>query len=222
MPLHLYQEITLLALRDEKGTVSVDHLDRILAGALIAELIVQKRISLSRDKKRFVELLDPSPSGDSLIDESLQKLANAKRRARLSTWIERFASIKRIHHKAAESLCQLGILKAEEAKFLLVFNRTVYPEIDPAPERKILERLERAIFTTPAKLSAADTLLVSLAHAADLLPQIFGRKRLKPRKAHIKKITEGEFVGQVTRELIEALNAAIIVAAVIVPVVVSS
>ncbi|MBK1880081.1 GOLPH3/VPS74 family protein [Pelagicoccus mobilis] len=220
--LHLYQEITLLALRDDKGTVSIEHLDRILAGALVAELILEKRIAVSPDKKRFIDLLDASPSGDALLDECLQKVSTAKRRARLSTWMNRFAGIKRIHHQAAESLVAKGILKKETAKLLLVFNRTVYPEVDSKPEQKIIERLERIIFTSPAEVEARDVVLLSLANSAALLTQIFGRKRLKPQKAHIKRVTEGELVGEVTREIIETINAAIIVAAVIVPVVVSS
>lgn len=211
MQLKLYQEITLLALRDDKGTLSIDHLEQILAGAIIADLILEKRISISADKKRFVDLHDASPSGDPLLDECLQKLCSAKRRARTITWVNRFAAIKRIHHKAAESLCHLGILKAETGKFLILFNRTVYPENNSEPERKIIARLEQAIFTKPDQLSAEDCILVSLAHAAGLLNQTFGRKRLKPYKARIKKISEGELAGEAVRAAIEAIQMTIII-----------
>lgn len=220
--LHLYQEITLLSLKDDKGTANINFLAQALAGALASELILKERISISNDKKRLVDLLDDSPTGDALLDECIDKLRNGKRRARLQTWVTRFATIKRLHHKAAESLCELGILKLESNKVLFIFNRTVYPELDPMPERQILQRLERAIFNTPAKLSTEDTLLISLAKASGLLEQHFDKKRLKAQRDHIKKITEGHLAAQATRQAIEAIQAAIILSAVIVPVVISN
>ncbi|MBD5780369.1 GPP34 family phosphoprotein [Pelagicoccus sp. NFK12] len=220
--LHLYQEITLLALRDDKGTVAIDHLAQVLAGALAAELVLKNKISLSNDKKKFVDLQDASPTGDLLLDECLDKLSNAKRRAKLETWVSRFASIKRIHHKAAQSLCQLGILRQDTGKLLLIFNRTIYPEVDPKPESQIVERLEQAIFSSKTDLSPQDTLLVSLANASGLLSRIFGRKRIKPERKRIKQIVEGEAVGKATQQVIEAIQIAIIVTAVIVPVIASS
>jgi Golgi phosphoprotein 3 len=220
--LHLYQEITLLALKDDKGTVANTFLAQALAGALASELILKERISISKDKKRLVDLLDHSPTGDALLDECIDRLRNGKRKARLQTWVSRFASIKRLHHKAADSLCDLGILKKETDKVLFIFNRTVYPERNPDPERQILQRLERALFDAPAKLSIEDTLLVSLAKAAGLLEQHFDKKRLKAQRDHIKQITEGQLAAQATREVIEAIQVAIIISAVIVPTVISN
>ncbi len=215
--LHLYQEITLLALKDDKGTVSIENLAQVLAGALAAELILRKNVALSENKKRIVQLLDSTPTGDALLDECIAKLATAKREASLQTWVSRFASIKELHHRAAQSLCELGILKRNTEKVLLIFNRTTYPEINPMPERQILQRLERAIFTQTEKLSEVDAILVSLADASELLNRIYGRKRLKPQRARIKQIVEGEAIGIATREAIEAIQAAMIVAAVIIP-----
>ncbi len=220
--LHLYQELTLLALRDDEGTVSIENLAQILAGALLAELLLKKRITLSEDQKRMVDLIDQQPTGDPILDECLDKLASAKRRAHLQTWVGRFASIKKLHHRAARSLCDLGILKQDSDKVLLIFNRTIYPEVNPQPEQQILQRLEQAIFTSKSDLSVEDVTLVSLAHASSLLTRIYGRKRLKPQRERIKQIIEGEAIGKATQEVIAAIQAAVIVAAVIVPAVISS
>lgn len=220
--LRLYQEITLLALRDDKGTVSIEFLAQVLAGALAAELALKNRIALSTDKKKWVELLDARPTGDPLLDECIAKLANAKRRARLQTWVQRFASIKKIHHKAAQSLCDRGILRKEEGKFLLVFNRTTYPELNGEPERQIIARLEQAIFAPSKDLDSRDSLLVSFAHAGQLLVPLFGRKRLKPQRDRIKQIAEGEALGRATREVIEAIQVALITITVLVTAAVTS
>lgn len=211
--LHIYQEITLLALRDETGTVSIANLAQALGGAILAELILEKRVSLSPDKKRFVDLLDGSPSGDAVIDECLDKLKRAKRRARLATWVSRFAAIKALHHKAAKSLCELNILKHESRKVFLIFDRNVYPEIDPTPEKEIIERIEHVIFTKPTTVNERDLILISLANASGLLVKTFGRKRLKPHLKDIKSLTEGELCGQVTSEVIDAINVTAVIAA---------
>lgn len=220
--LHFYQEITLLSLKDQKGTVSIQNLAQVLAGALAAELILKKKITISDDKKKIVELIDTSSTSDALLDECIEILVAAKRQAPLQTWVGRFASIKQLHHKAAQSLCDLGVLKRGSDKVLLIFNRTIYPEVDPRPEKKIIERLEKAIFTPKADLNGEDVILVSLSDAGGLLPQIFGRDRIKPQKQRIKQIIEGEAAGRATREVITAIQAAIVVCTIIVPAVVSS
>lgn len=215
--LHLYQEMTLLALKDEKGTVSIANLAQILAGALVAELILDGRISVSEDRKKLVDIVNAQASGDPLLDECLEKLKTAKRRANLRTWVGRFASIKRLHHRAAQSLCELGVLKLEKEKILFVFERTVYPEVDPIPEKSIVSRLEAAVFSDAEELPPRDVVLVSLADAASLLDRLFGRKRLKPQRKRVKRIVEGDLAGKATKEVIAAIQTAVIVAAVIVP-----
>ncbi|MBC2608004.1 GOLPH3/VPS74 family protein [Pelagicoccus albus] len=212
MKLHLYQEISLLALKDEKGTFTIENLGLVLAGSIMAELLFEKRIAVSDDKKKFVELLDSSPTGDALLDECIQKIDSAKRPTRLAKWVNRIASIKRIHHRAAESLCDLGILRRTSDSVLLVFNRTVYPEVNHAPEQALLDRLERLIFSPDQEPTPRDILLVSLADASELLLRIYGRKRLNPQKERIKQIVSGEVAGKATKDLIQEIQIATIVA----------
>ena len=52
----------------------------------------------------------------------------------MQTWVSRLTSIKHLKHIVAEELCRQGILRAEQAKVLLLFRRRVYPELDPRPE----------------------------------------------------------------------------------------
>jgi len=56
--------------------------------------------------------------------------------------------------------------------------------------------------------------LISLANGADILRQTFGRKELKPRKARIEKITNGDLTGKATQDVIAACQTALIVAAI--------
>jgi len=220
-PLFLYEEVMLLALRDEQGTIATGFVEQLVAGAILADLLLESQISIDDTKKQLVNLENDKTTGDPVIDECLEKMAAVKRRASLSTWVYRLAGIKKLKHKVAQQLCERGILRADEDKILFLFNRRIYPEINPTPEKKIIERMREAIFTDQNQLDARTVVLVSLANGSDLLRQTFGRKELKPRKKRIEKITNGDLTGKATGEVIAACQTALIVAA-IMPAMISS
>jgi Golgi phosphoprotein 3 len=214
-PLRLYQEVTLLALRDKEGTVHFGAAYQYgLAAALIAELLLEGRVAIAADGRRqLVDLVDRTPFDDELLDECLTRLQDAKRRASLKTWVTRFAGLKRLKARAAETLVRSRILKSQEGRVLVFFPRTTYPARDPKPEREIVARMRRAIFSGSSEIDPRTTLVVALAHASGILPHVFDKKRLKDRKARLQHITDGSLVGKATKEVIEAVNAAVIAAA---------
>ncbi|MDQ8205065.1 GPP34 family phosphoprotein [Pelagicoccus sp. SDUM812003] len=220
--LRLYERFCLLALRDEEGTIAVSFFNHALAGALIAELILRGRVRVSSDKKRLVDLASSAPLENHLLDECMGLIAEDKKARNLKTWIGRFASIKDLQEKATRGLCQRGILNKEHAKVLFVFSRTVYPEIDPAPEQALLKRLETIIFSDAPEVEPEDAVIVSLANANRILELAFGRKRIKQRRQRIKQIVEGDLVGNATREVIESIQAAVVVGAVVASAVVTA
>ena len=219
----LYEEVMLLALRDEEGTIASGTMYQYaIGGAVLAELLLSERIAVEQMRKRkLVNLVNSMPLGDPLIDECLEKIGQAKRRAVLETWVSRFASVKDLKHRVAQRLCDRGILRASEDKILLIFTRKIYPEINPEPERKLIERLRHAIFTDDADIDSRTIILVSLAKSAGLLNVVFDKKKLKARKARIEQIANGEITGKAALEAIQAVQAAIMVAC-IVPVMVAA
>jgi len=150
-----------------------------------------------------------------VLDEALAKLRDARRRASLKTWVTRFRGMKNLRHRVARQLCRRGVLRADEDKVLFLFTRKIYPELDPRPERALVERLRRAIFTDAADVDARTAVLVALADKTGLLKNVFDRKELKARKARLKSIAAGEAVGEVgeaAKAAAEAMQAAILVA----------
>jgi Golgi phosphoprotein 3 len=221
--LFLHEEILLLALRDKEGTIASGTMYQYAIGAaVLAELLLSKRIEVEQSgKKKLVNLISPSPLGDPLIDECLEKVGNAKRRAVLQTWVSRFAGVKNLKHRVAQQLCRRGILRADEDKVLLLFTRKIYPEINPGPERELIRRLEHAIFTDTRDIDPRTVVLFSLANSTGLLKIVFDKKKLKGRKARIEQIVNGEITGKAATEAIQAMQAAVMVA-VIMPAVMSS
>jgi len=212
--LFLHEEIMLLALRDEEGTIASGTMYQYAIGAaVLAELLLSKRVAVEQSRKRkLVSLVSSTPSGDPLIDQCLERVSRAKRRAALQTWVSRFAGVKNLKHRVARRLCERGILKADEDKILLIFTRKIYPEVNPEPEEKLIERLRRAIFTDATDVDPPTVVLVSLANSTGLLKVVFDKKRLKGRKARIEQIVNGEITGKAAREAIQAMQAAVMVA----------
>jgi len=216
--LFLHEEILLLALRDEEGTIASEGTmyQYAIGAALLAELLLSKRIEVDQTgRRKLVNFVSTSPLGDPLIDECLEKVVKAKRRAVLQTWVSRFAGIKNLKHRVAQQLCRRGILRADEDKVLLLFTRKIYPEVNPVPERELIRRLEYAIFTETRDIDPRTVVLLSLANSTGLLNIVFNKKMLKGRKARIKQIINGEITGKAASEAIQAMQAAVMVACIV-------
>jgi hypothetical protein len=211
LPLH--EEVLLLALRDEEGTVASGTMYQYaIAGAILSELMLQERIAVDESgRKKLAKVIDPRPTGAPLLDECLDKIAAAKPKP-LAHWVGRFTNIKNLKHRVAERLCDRGILHEEEGTILLLFTRRIYPETDPRPEQEIVERLRRAIFTDTRDIDPRTVVLVSLANSAGILKVSFDKKELKARKERLEQVINGDLVGKAATAAIEAMHAAVMVA----------
>ena len=68
-----------------------------------------------------------------------------------------------------------------------------------------------AIFTDNSDIDAKTVVLISLAQSFNLLQIVFDKKEIKQRKARIRQLINGEITGKVTKEAMEAMEAAILV-----------
>lgn len=212
--LGLHEELTLLALEDRKGTFQWKTWGFVVGGAILVELLLNDRVRFAdaakpdkSDKNPFVELVDDEPIGCPVLDEALERVATASRRARVSDWIGRFTNRKGVQHDIARQLCRRGILREDETSVMLFFKRRVFPEVNPVPERKLIDRLDRAVFGDQ-EVDDRTTLLVVLAQAGGLLEIPFEKQRLRGRKAHIDRLAEQSTLAAPTRRAIEQLNGA--------------
>jgi hypothetical protein len=212
--LFLHEEILLLALRDEKGTIDTGSVYAYaVGGAVLAELLVRRRVELvANGRKRLVQAIDTKPVGDPLLDECLRRIGDARRRGTATTWVSRFAGTRGLRDRLADGLCRRGILRAEEKEVLLFFKRKTYPAVNPEPEREVVQRLEAAIFTE-SDVDARTIVLLSLANAARLLPMAFEKRALKERRDRIKALVEQESLGNAVKSAIEAAEAAMVLIA---------
>ncbi len=224
LKLYLNEEILLLCLKDKEGTMNpwVNY-QFGLAGAILAELLLQKRVDIVTEKKhKYVQIVNTTPIGDPILDEALQLIIKRKKRAEMNYWVTKFTNIKKLKNRIAQQLVNKGILRAEQDKVLLLFTRNIYPEVNPEPEHEIIERLRAAIFTEKSDLDVSTVILIALADSIDLLKTIFDKSQLKEQKNRLKQIANGDLIGQATREAIQAMQAAMMVACIIPAVITAS
>lgn len=207
----LHERALLLALHDERGTIHrAGMYSYALAGGVVAELFLAGRLELRERprKKALVEVARPTRVGDPILDEVLERIRTAKRRANLATWVSRVAHTSRLKHRVATQLVRKGVLREREDRVLLLFRRTIYPELDPGPERALVASLREAILGEAADVDPRTAILASLGWRAGLLHGVVDRKQLKARKQRLEALGRGDAVAGATKDAIAAVQAA--------------
>lgn len=216
--LKIYQALILLALCEEKGTMNASYVGYAVASALLTELLMLKHIQVDpadeKPKKAKVQVINSNPTGDALLDEALNKIEHAKRPATLREWVSKLAGIKDLTHKVARTLAADNIVKAEEEQILWLFTRRIYPEVNPEPEQHLRRELRRLVLDRPLEIDSRVVIVLSLARAANLLPQVFSKDELKANKQKIENLANGEGIGKITKEVIEGIQVAVMMAAI--------
>jgi hypothetical protein len=202
--LTLPEEVLLLALRDDAGTIPMGSMySYAVAGAIVAELALRERITVEKVKRsQLVQLVDERPTGDPLLDDAQARIRKAKRRASVTSWVGRLAQAKS-RDRVAQKLVQRGILRRVEGRVLVFFPRKTWPTANPRPEARIIERLRRAIFDgeTP---DARTAVLIGLVFPSGLLGHVFEKRELRGRKKHIQQISAGSYPADVTSQAVKA------------------
>ena len=145
------------------------------------------RIKTDEDNKNKVAVLDDSPTGDELLDEALTMIAEAKRSRKLKDWVQKLGGIKNLKHKVAQALADDGIVSHEKEKVLWLFERQVYPEVNPQPEQELRQAMRDAVLSDSEDIEPRIAIAVALGNSAKLLPQVFSKQELKDRKQRIKQ-----------------------------------
>lgn len=200
--LHLHEQVLLLALRDKDGTIEMraDRYPLALGGAILAELVLHGRLTVSEDDARTVGVADHSPLRDPVLDEAFTILLKDGDPRPAIQWIDRFSSIDELKHKVARELCDRGILKDSLEKVLLLFSRKVYPELDHQPEQELIDSLRAAIFSEKTGLAPRNALLVSLTHFAGILDVHFESSDLKRRADRIADLRDADLLQEMDSE----------------------
>ncbi len=138
MNLNLVDQLTLLALDDEKGSFVADSFEYGIAGAILLELSLKEKIEI-REK---IEVRSHKTCGDILLDHFMDEIRNSKKKRDLQSWVQIIGgNVSYIIEETVKKLIHDGILTKKEEKILWVFSNDKYPTLNAKPENELRKRL---------------------------------------------------------------------------------
>ncbi len=206
-PLTFTEEIVLLALDDQSGAalhLPVTALSYGLAGAVLADLAVAGKIDT--DAARLT-ILDPSPTGDPLLDPWLALIAAENKVHSVAYWLSVLSDRRaEIESPALDRLLARGILRRQDKKILWVIGLRRYPTIDGHERTEVRTRLGQLILGEDLP-DPRDAMLISLLRGCHLTDHIFDGPEFTTREPRLATLAKMDLVG---REVATATSAAII------------
>ena len=190
------EEILLLLLDDdgEFAPIQSERLSCALAGAVLMDLAFALRIDT--DPEELV-VIDPTPTGNPMLDPSLTRLVGHEQRSHTRTWIKLLSveDATAIREQALQSLVARGILEQRERKFPWVFRSRRYPTIDGKAEREVKLRISD-VLTSDAIPDPRDVALIGLVAACDLLVHIFSHRKVSQYRRRIRQLRKMDLIGR--------------------------
>ncbi|GAB2593293.1 GOLPH3/VPS74 family protein [Kribbella endophytica] len=206
------EDLLLLLYDDETGKPLTGNpgLDYGLAGAVVVELTLLGKVDITTEgddgKPGRLKALDPSPTGDPLLDERLAMVVD-KAGKKPKDVMGKLS--KKLRDPLLQRLAERGILQAEENKVLGLFPVTRWPAKDAQHEGQVRASLENVLKlgTQPDERTGA---LIALLSALDVVPKVVtdavDRKALKRRA---KEIAESDWAAAAVRRAVQDMQAAI-------------
>lgn len=203
--LDLAECLALVALRDEDGkrVIGQTEFDCGLAGAVLAELALARRIDLAG---RTLRVVDPRPVGDPLLDPGLARMAAEPRERKPAWWVGKLRG-RDLRDAVHTRLISRGLVREQEVRALGITWSTRFPAVDPAPEAA-LRRTVAATLAGDAQPTEFVAVLVALLRATGLLRREFGRVD----RRRVAEIVEGAWAGRAVKQVIDSTNAAMMAA----------
>lgn len=136
-----------------------------LAGAVLMDLAMEERIDSDLET---LTVADTTPTGDGLLDPSLEELASEEEGHPPRYWVERLAQkAGKISDDAVGRLVQKGIFESDAGGFLTLSKKVTrtgrYPEVDGSAGEEIKGRIFRVLldgeFPDPR-----DIVIIGLVH----------------------------------------------------------
>ncbi|HUR06507.1 MAG TPA: GPP34 family phosphoprotein [Nonomuraea sp.] len=205
MTVTIAEELLLLAYSEEEGKqlIGATQLDPALGGAILAELAVNERVTLSG---KNVSVENATPLGDDELDAALTRIAEEDKERKPDWWVQKLHSTK-LRRRLLTRLAEAGVLTEERGRVLGIFPTTRWPEADGSVEAEVRQRVGDVL--AGARPDARTAVLIAVMYAAKLDRKAFpGANRER-----VKEIAEGEWAGDAVAKTIAAINSVIVIAA---------
>ncbi|MBV1850815.1 GOLPH3/VPS74 family protein [Catellatospora tritici] len=210
MELSLAEQLVLLSYDDVSGRplLNTAQLDCGVEGAILLTLSYAGKLVLNHG---HLEVSDPTPTGDPVLDASLARIATETTRYHTPDWWIYHLASPRHREALLERLVERGIMVREDHAVLGVFHRRRYPERDTVVEKELITHLRQVVnrMAAPDRQSVS---LLALAHTLLLDRHLFPEINRDNLRHRIAELTEGEWCGPAVAKVVYAMNMAVMAA----------
>ena len=207
------EELFLLLRRDDGHPESATaQRDYGIAAAVITDLVLAERITLSDDKDPRLTVLQAGPVGHPALDAAMERLEQRDGKKLSSLVTDRRLAVEK---DVAAALVSAGVITVTEKRALGLVPEK-YPVVDQEPERRLREQLRTVLLggTPRAEDATLLSILQGLGIAKKVLDQERGTLNGRDLKRRIEEVSTETKAGPAVAKAVAAMNAAIISAAV--------
>src|SRR5690606_1313336 len=202
------EKFLLLVLDDGTGTriIGRDRLEPALGGAVLGEVGLRDAIRGTPDaaglgRRRRVEVVDPTPTGDDVLDQVLTRIGE-KPDQKVATLVSslNFGRVgKKLPEQLTDRLVAAGVLSERQRRILGLIPTSSWPTADPEPERAVRERLGAAL-VAGATPDEATRVLIALLTATDTLVKVVPPEDRRALRRRAKELSEGEWAAAAVKQ----------------------
>ena len=199
-PICIAEELILLMLNEQSGYLEMVpgwDFSCVMAGAIIADLALIGRIDADLES---LYVIDPTPTGDNLLDPTLKEIAEAQGTSDTQFWIERNTSrCDEIISGTLDRLVKRGILDYESGDFWRlsrgVSRSGSYPTSDNTIRQEAKARILNIILNDIVP-DPRDAVLVALMHSWNGFKLILSHEDLDDKLERIETIAKLDLIGR--------------------------
>ena len=205
--MRLTEELVLLMLDEDSGYLEmVPSWDFacVMAGAVIADLALESRIDTDLDA---LHVISDAPTGDALLDPTLQEISEAQEVSSAQYWIERStARSEEIVTMTLDRLVEKGILDYETGGFWTLSREVNRSGVYPAGEGETVREAKSRVLSTVLHRDIPDprdAILVGLMHTCDGFKLILSEEDYQESAEWIETLVKMDLIGRMVHAAVK-------------------
>ncbi len=196
-----FAEEILLMLLDEKTGYFIPipewKMSCVLAGGVLMDLALENRIDTDVGS---LTLIDATPTGDNLLDPTLEEIAKETDSHTPQFWVERIArNADAINTEALDRLSKIGILDADEAGFWNLSSKVArsgrYPLMDGRTGEEIKGRIMRTLLDDEIP-DPRDIAIIGLMHSCGGIRAMMEPEDYELAEERVELLSKMDLIGQ--------------------------
>ncbi len=199
----IFDTLFILALDEEAGGLRetvAETLESVLAGAVLAELVLWKRVELNEDR---LVVTDPAPTEHLIMDRALYEIHETARSRKLRYWINTLV-FEEYLEEIGHNLVVRGVLFRRKKRLYLALKDGESTGEKGSIQDRIKSRL-REITLGDEQPELSEIVLLAFLYHADLLKIAFERGERKKARKRIVKLINDEYEVSILGETLDTM-----------------